>query len=321
MEHPKGRMKVARSLPSAEITFAELLARAAAARSIRPKSLIMTIFGDSIVPRGGTIWLGNIVKLASEFGLAEPFVRTSTLRLANDGWLLRQQVGKLSYYSMAAGYALADAAYQQQIYCAAADLRENGWTIFRMFGDQLDRKDVYRLRNALRRYGFGKLASQVYIHPSIARSATRHIVGTSTAIDTGIVFHGHELGTGADAVRRLADLAWDLDELRKGYQEFIACFEALPAMLAANTPTPGVAFALRTLLVHRFRRLALRDPRLPPECFAETWPGEPAFDLISESYRRLVAPSEAYLDQVFESEGRATRSPRLMMERRFAARV
>lgn len=300
------------------LTFEQVLARGVAKRVIRPKSLIMTIFGDSIVPRGGTIWLGNIVKLALEFGLPEPFVRTSALRLANDGWLLREQAGKLSYYSMAPGYAAADAAYQSQIYSAASDLRANGWTIFRMFGDQLNRKETYRLRNALERSGFGQLGLQVYIHPSIPRSATRHIIATTHATDAGIVFFGTELGSGPQSLAQTAAIAWNLDDVVAGYNEFIDSFERLPDLLDAGAPSPGVAFALRTLMVHRFRRLALRDPRLPVESLREFWPGEKAFDLISDVYRRLVPHSEAHLDEVFGAEGRAPRAAKQVMARRFA---
>lgn len=285
-------------------SFEAVLARASERRPLQPKSLIMTIFGDSVVPRGGMIWLGSIVSLAAEFGLAEPLVRTSALRLVYDGWLVRQQSGKLSYYSMTESYAAADAAYQSQIYSPGAELRRNGWTIFRMFGDRLDRKAAYKLRKTLDRYGFGQLAPQVFIHPSIARSATRHIISSSSnAAEAGIAFFSHEMGQNPSILRHLLSVAWDLTEVREGYEDFIDCFQTLPALLDRREPSPAVAFALRTLMVHRFRRLALRDPRLPGAFFAKPWPGEQAFQLISNAYHRLLPLSEAYLDGVFQVDG------------------
>lgn len=284
--------------------FEAILAQAAKRRPLQPKSLIMTIFGDSVVPRGGVIWLGNIVSLAAEFGLAEPLVRTSALRLAYDGWLVRRQSGKLSYYSMTDAYAAADAAYRSQIYSASGELRQNGWTIFRMFNDRLDRKAAYKLRKALDRYGFGQLAPQVFVHPSIAKSAVHHIISSSgKGEDAGITFFCHEMEQNRDLLRHLLSAAWDLTEVRQGYEDFIASFDALPALLDKHLPTPAVAFGLRTLMVHKFRRLALRDPKFPEEFFEDGWPGEKAFQLISNAYRRLLPRSEAYLDKVFQVQG------------------
>ncbi|OJZ15872.1 MULTISPECIES: PaaX family transcriptional regulator [Variovorax] len=279
-------------------TFEAVLAHAIDQQPVKPKSLIMSIFGDSIVPRGGSIWLGGIVKLAASFGLAEPLVRTSTLRLASDGWLMRQQIGKLSFYSMTEAYAAADAAYQSQIYGAAASLRRNGWTIFKMFAEQLDRKEVYRLTNILNRNGFGQLGSGVYIHPSIARSVMQHIIRRTDGGDAGVAFFSSTLRAQEGSSATLARVAWDLSELHSGYQEFIETFERVPTLLDTGEPEPQTAFALRTLMVHRFRRLALKDPRLPAESLSEPWPGEAAFDLMSNSYQRLVPPSEIYLDGI-----------------------
>lgn len=300
--------------------FEAILAQAAKRRPVQPKSLIMTIFGDSVVPRGGVIWLGSIVSLAAEFGLAEPLVRTSALRLAYDGWLVRRQSGKLSYYSMTDAYAAADTAYRSHIYSASAELRQNGWTIFRMFSDQLDRKAAYKLRKTLDRYGFGQLAPQVFIHPSIAKSAVRHILLTSgKAEEAGISFFCHEIEQNRDLLRHLLSSAWDLTEVRQGYEDFIASFQALPALLDKQLPTPAVAFALRTLMVHQFRRLALRDPRLPEEYFADGWPGEQAFRLISNAYRRLLPDSEAYLDKAFQVQDGPPPSADERLFRRFSS--
>lgn len=301
-------------------SFEAVLARAAERRPIRPKSLIMTIFGDSVVPRGGVIWLGSIVNLAAEFGLAEPLVRTSALRLVYDGWLVRQQSGKLSYYSMTESYAAADAAYQSQIYSSSEELRRNGWTIFRIFGDGLDRKTAYKLRNTLDRYGFGQLAPQVFIHPGIAKSAIRHIVSTGgNGKAAGIAFFAQEVEQDLESLRHLVNVAWDIAEVRRGYEDFIASFRDLAALLDRHTPMPAVAFALRTLMVHQFRRLALRDPRLPEQFFADGWPGEAAFQLISHVYHRLLPESEVYLDKMFQAQRGAAPAADEWLYKRFAS--
>ena len=82
--------------PIALTAAAELVARFRRQRPLRGGSLIVTLFGDSILPRGGTIALGSLIELAAPFGLNERLVRTATTRLAHDGWLEGRRAGKLS---------------------------------------------------------------------------------------------------------------------------------------------------------------------------------------------------------------------------------
>ena len=56
-------------------------------RPIGGGSLIITIFGDAIAPKGGAVSLGSLIKLCGPFGITERLVRTSVARLAEDGWL------------------------------------------------------------------------------------------------------------------------------------------------------------------------------------------------------------------------------------------
>jgi len=36
--------------------------------TLRAGSLITTVFGDAIAPRGGTVWLGSLITAMEEFG-------------------------------------------------------------------------------------------------------------------------------------------------------------------------------------------------------------------------------------------------------------
>src|ERR1700689_598951 len=64
---------------------AELVARFRRPRPLRAGSLIVTLFGDSLLPRGGAIALGSLIELAAPFGLNERLGPTATARLAQDG--------------------------------------------------------------------------------------------------------------------------------------------------------------------------------------------------------------------------------------------
>ena len=68
--------------------------------TIRAGSLIITVFGDAIAPRGGTVWIGSLIRALSDFDISERLVRTSVFRLVRDDWLIASQVGRRSYYSL-----------------------------------------------------------------------------------------------------------------------------------------------------------------------------------------------------------------------------
>lgn len=54
--------------------------------------------------------------------------------------------------------------------------------------------------------------------------------------------------------------------------------------------------AARTLLIHQWRRIALRDPGLPAALLPKDWAGEAARDQVRRIYARLLQDSEGRLD-------------------------
>ena len=71
--------------------------------TMRAGSLIITMFGDAIAPRGGVVWIGSLIRVLSEFGVSERLVRTSVFRLSKDDWLDVNPVGRRSYYRLTKG--------------------------------------------------------------------------------------------------------------------------------------------------------------------------------------------------------------------------
>ena len=58
---------------------------------------------------------------------------------------------------------------------------------------------------------------------------------------------------------------------------------------ALRRATPEQAYVVRTLLVHAYRRLRLRDPQLPREVLSTDWPGAAAYALARGLYRSAQA--------------------------------
>src|SRR5882757_4991424 len=67
----------------------------------RTGSLIITFYGDAILPRGGSVWLGTLLQFLEMLETDGGVVRTAVSRLAADGWLDRDKVGRKSFYKLA----------------------------------------------------------------------------------------------------------------------------------------------------------------------------------------------------------------------------
>ena len=68
--------------------------------SPRIASFIVTLWGDAVAPRGGSLWLGTLQAVLDRFGCTPGQVRTAMSRLTEEGWLIRNRVGRLSFYRL-----------------------------------------------------------------------------------------------------------------------------------------------------------------------------------------------------------------------------
>src|SRR3984885_1408093 len=66
----------------------------------RTGSIIITVFGDAIVPRGGSVWLGTLLEFFKALDIDGGVVRTAMSRLAADGWFEREKGGRNSFYRL-----------------------------------------------------------------------------------------------------------------------------------------------------------------------------------------------------------------------------
>ncbi len=57
----------------------------------RTGSIVITVFGDAIVPRGGSVWLGTLLEFFEQLDIDASVVRTAMSRLTADGWFERNR--------------------------------------------------------------------------------------------------------------------------------------------------------------------------------------------------------------------------------------
>ncbi|HEY6620561.1 MAG TPA: phenylacetic acid degradation operon negative regulatory protein PaaX [Steroidobacteraceae bacterium] len=284
-----------RIAPTALGAAAELVARFRRQRPLRGGSLIVTLFGDSIVPRGGIVALGSLIELAAPFGLNERLVRTATARLAHDGWLKRRRAGKLSEYHLSkSGRARFEEA-TKRIYSEPDTAWSGRWTLIVV--PPMRAAERNEIREELEWRGFGEISANVFAHPELDSQALRSQRDAGGLLSKVVAFDASLAGE--DAPQRLVDLGWDLEDLGLRYQRFVARFASVQAALMRHRGIePKDCFLVRTLLIHEYRRLHLRDPLLPAQLLRPNWPGAQAAMLCRDIYGRVFGPSEAYLSRV-----------------------
>jgi phenylacetic acid degradation operon negative regulatory protein len=274
---------------------AELVARFRRQRPLRGGSLIVTIFGDSIMPRGGAIALGSLIALAAPFGLNERLVRTATARLAKDGWLAGHRAGKLSEYHLSRDGRERFAEATRRIYSAPDTEWSGRWTLVVL--PPMRAAERNELKEELIWRGFGELTGNVFAHPELDSYSLTKQRSAPGLLSKVIVFDAN-LADG-DAPQRLVSLGWDLEDLGLRYQRFVKRFERVLAVLQdVRALDHQASFIVRTLLIHEYRRLHLRDPLLPPRLLRANWPGAQAAALCRDIYARVFAASEAHLSRV-----------------------
>lgn len=276
--------------PALAAVAAQRIAAFRRQRPLRAGSLIVTLFGDALLPRGGAVGLGSLIELARPFGLSERLVRTASARLAQGGWLESRRIGKRSEYRLSPSGRERFAEATVRIYGAAPPW-SGRWTL--LVPAPLPAHRRRELKQALIYQGFGELAPGLYAHAEMSRAQLLRALAPFGAERSSLIFEATAEGT---AARALIERGWNLEELALGYRRFVAHFEpALAATAAAASIEPMLGFVLRTLLIHEYRRLHLRDPLLPATLLPADWPGARAATLAAALYAALLVDSEAHL--------------------------
>lgn len=264
---------------------------------VRTNSLIVTVFGDAIAPHGSAVWLGDLIDLLSPLGVNARAVRTSVFRLTQEEWLHARPIGRRSVYGLTpAGQRRINHAYRR-IYDTPHEPWNGEWQIVVVPEGTLPVKQRDELRRDLLWEGYGALAANIFAHPSGSIDQLRDVLQQTNSEDKVALLKAGALAGIVNApLRTLVHQCWHLDRLAEDYRRFVERFLPTSKWLAAeHAADPQQSFVLRTLLIHEFRRIQLRDPQLPDSLLADDWPGHTARALCRDIYALTLAQSEAHL--------------------------
>lgn len=259
------------------------------------RSVIATIFGDTIAPIGNTVWLAQLFQLTEPFGFSERLVRTSLYRLANEHWCRNERIGRQSRYALTRSALDETRAAEQRIYQLPALDWSGSWTAVFIDSPGVPESEREQLRQRLSWQGFLPLRDGIVVSPTHslqeAKASCNRSSPSSNAALATLTF-GDVEGLVANG---FFTKALPFAQRARSYTDFIERYKPLRG-LPAN---PAEAFCLRTMLVHDLRRIRLSGPDIPNELLPDDWPASEAFDLAAILYPKATKLSSPWLSEIF----------------------
>jgi phenylacetic acid degradation operon negative regulatory protein len=268
-----------------------------AAFPLRAGAFIVTLYGDIVAPRGGQLWMGNIIETCAVVGISESRVRTAVSRLLAAGQIESERIGRKSYYRLTPAAQALFSSAARLIYRSPTPKSFRGWQIVVLPSGA--ERDTATARLAEERFGFPQPA--MAIRPDRGEPLP--------AID----LPAFSATSQSDLGPLLAD-AWPLSGLSARIEDFLACFSPLAGIRLGGLE----AISLRLLLVHVFRSIALHDPELPASLTPADWCGREARELFARLYLDLAGPADEAIARSFEDASGPLRPELTRISRRIA---
>lgn len=251
---------------------------------LRVWSIVVTIFGEAVQPRGGRAAMTELQAITDRLGIEGGALRTAMSRLAQDGWVTREREGRNSFYTLSELGRDQTLPASRRIY-RGSFCRTGPWTI------AVSEAQAEAAKNGSAEHmpSFSITRQVRVIDPG---DAARHraagdlvLQGTPEEIPDWV----HVAAIGPFITAEYANLSALLEPLT-------------PEALAGLKPLD--ALAMRVLLSHAWRRLVLRHPAPPEGLTGPGWPGEACHAALAHLYPALLVPSEQWWATPTSSEGR-----------------
>jgi phenylacetic acid degradation operon negative regulatory protein len=243
------------------------------------RSLLLTILGEYVLPRGEAVWQETLVRALVSVGYSSDAARQAVARSVRGGWLTTSRHGRRARVSLSPRTAELLKSGASRIYSFGSEWAWDGrWLVLVLRVPEERREVRHLLRTRLAWAGLGSMGGGVWLTPHVSREAELReaVLEAPAAEATSFVAELGSMGTPA----AVAAAAWDLDDVRQQYDAFISDFGGI-------CPSSDEAvFRAQTLLVHAWRRFPFLDPDLPAELLPAGWPRRQAHELFVGRHAR-----------------------------------
>jgi phenylacetic acid degradation operon negative regulatory protein len=267
---------------------------------VHARSALFDLYGDHLRAREDRAPVAALVRLLSSLDIAAPAVRTAISRMVRQGWLepVRLDQGPGYRITEQARVRLDDAA--ARIYRTREHRWDGSWDLLVVTPPPV-RSARERVRSGLGFLGYAPLSDSTWISAVRSPEVEPLLAAEGAALAR---FDAHD----ADPADRAAQ-AWDLKSLADAYRDWLAFAvdlverpeRHLGAAVAAASGSDERAFAVRSLLVHEWRKFLFTDPALPAELLPDGWPGEEAARYFGDQAARLLPAAVRFVDECLET--------------------
>lgn len=266
---------------------------------VHARSALFDLYGDHLRARGARAPVAALVRLLAPLGVHPPAVRTAVSRMVRQGWLEPVRIDGQP------GYGLTARARRRLDDAAARIYRTDGgpgegdepspgpaeWDRHWHLGILREVPNARRreqLASQLSFLGWAPLSDGAWV--GLRNDAeVDQILGLE-----GIAADRFLAPIGDDAVE-FARRVWKLDELGAAYDAWLNEAKAL-AESAGDDVTDEQAFAVRSQLVHEWRKFLFVDPGLPAELLPDDWAGTRAAAFFDFHANRLGHAAGRFVD-------------------------
>jgi len=267
---------------------------------MKPRALILDIFGDYLRYVDSEAKAGDLVVLLGSLGVEPAATRMTLSRLKQEGWFTTRRVGRETIYRLSDHLLEILDEGRARIFAEYEDAWDGWWTQVVFQTPESDRTAREQAKKKLAWLGFGPLTPSTWLSPRDVRADARRLQSEFTTASVDILASRTD---DLELDRSLVARCWDLSRLESDYRRFI---EDHRDLLGASEALEGAAaLAVRTEIVSTYRHFPFRDPSLPVALRPEGWSGAAAHDLFLTVHRALAAAAVAYVSEVVGADVQA----------------
>ncbi|HET9898296.1 MAG TPA: PaaX family transcriptional regulator C-terminal domain-containing protein [Streptosporangiaceae bacterium] len=260
------------------------------------RSALFDLYGDHLLSRGGQAPVAALVRLMRPAAISPPAVRTAVSRMARQGWLAPVRLPDGAGYRLTPRAARRLAQAADRIYRRDVPSWDGRWHVV-IIDRVTERARRDRLKSALGYLGYACLDGSTWISPRPADELDPVISAEHVRAERFLASYDGD-------PRGLAARAWDLDGIAHAYERWIEIAGEILAK-AGNGEQDEAIFAVRSELVHEWRKFLFVDPGLPAELLPSGWPGTAAAELFHAQADRLMPAAARFVDHALaEANGR-----------------
>lgn len=263
---------------------------------MKPRALILDLFGDYLRYTGGEAKAGDLVELLGVFGVEPATVRMTLSRLRSERWFTTRREGRESSYVLSPHMLGVLQDGRERIFADYDEPWDDAWTTVVQQSTKPDRSTRDQVRRQLSWLGFGALTASTWMTPRDRCDQVRSLV--TEFPDVQFVIMRSQVGD-LDVDRDIVARCWDLERMNALYAQFLT----ENARLAEATPPEGAeALVARTTLIASYRHFPFLDPWLPKSLRPEGWLGAEANHVFRTAHAALGPASTAFVSSVVGRE-------------------